>query len=209
MPAASPGRPARTIPNGIPAYGADALRFTLAAMAAQGRDIKLSLKMVEGNRNFATKLWNATRFAEMNGCVRQAGFDPCEGEGNRQPLDRRRGGAHRRRRHAGIEAYKFNEAAGAIYEFTWGVFCDWYLELTKPVLDGGDEAAKAETRATAAWALDQIMKLLHPFMPFITEELWERRAGALGKRRGDARASAPGRPSRDWPTRKPTRRSAG
>jgi valyl-tRNA synthetase len=80
---------------------------------------------------------------------------------------------------AGIEAYKFNEAAGAVYDFTWGTFCDWYLELTKPVLDGADEAAKAETRATTAWALDQIMKLLHPFMPFITEELWERRAGVL------------------------------
>ena len=168
-------------PNGIPAYGADALRFTLAAMAAQGRDIKLSLKMVEGNRNFATKLWNATRFAEMNGAVRQAGFDPAK---VKETVNRWIAGEVARTAAAvtaGIEAYKFNEAAGAIYELTWGVFCDWYLELTKPVLDGGDEAAKAETRATTAWALDQIMKLLHPFMPFITEELWERRAGALGK----------------------------
>ena len=167
-------------PAGIPAYGADALRFTLAAMAAQGRDIKLSLKMVEGNRNFATKLWNATRFAEMNGAVRQAGFDPSMVE---ETVNRWIAGEVERTAAAvtaGIEAYKFNEAAGAIYEFTWGTFCDWYLELTKPVLDGTDEAAKAETRATTAWALDQIMKLLHPFMPFITEELWERRAGALG-----------------------------
>ncbi|MFZ1106201.1 MAG: class I tRNA ligase family protein, partial [Hyphomicrobiaceae bacterium] len=166
-------------PAGIPAYGADALRFTLAAMAAQGRDIKLSLKMVEGNRNFATKLWNATRFAEMNDCVRVAGFDPRKVE---ETVNRWIAGEVERTAAAvtaGIEAYRFNEAAGAIYEFTWGTFCDWYLELTKPVLEGGSEAAKAETRATTAWALDQIMKLLHPFMPFITEELWERRAGAL------------------------------
>jgi valyl-tRNA synthetase len=166
-------------PAGIPAYGADALRFTLAAMAAQGRDIKLSLKAVEGNRNFATKLWNATRFAEMNGCVRVAGFDPGRVE---EVVNRWIAGEVERTAAAvtaGIEAYKFNEAAGAIYDFTWGTFCDWYLELTKPILEGGSEAAKAETRATAAWALDQIMKLLHPFMPFITEELWERRAGTI------------------------------
>jgi valyl-tRNA synthetase len=166
-------------PGGIPAYGADALRFTLAAMAAMGRDIKLSLKMVEGNRNFATKLWNATRFAEMNGCARVAGFDPRK---TKETVNRWIAGEVERTAiavTAGIEAYRFNEAALAVYEFTWGTFCDWYLELTKPVLEGGSEAAKAETRATTAWALDQIMKLLHPFMPFITEELWERRAGAL------------------------------
>jgi valyl-tRNA synthetase len=164
-------------PNGIASYGADALRFYLAAMAAQGRDVKLSIKGVEGYRNFATKLWNATRFAEMNGAVRQAGFDP---KSVRVTVNRWIAGEVERTAAAvtaGIEAYRFNEAAGAIYEFTWGTFCDWYLELTKPVLDGGDEAAKAETRATTAWALDQIMKLLHPFMPFITEELWERRSG--------------------------------
>jgi valyl-tRNA synthetase len=162
-------------PAGITAYGADALRFTLAAMAAQGRDIKLSLKAVEGNRNFATKLWNATRFAEMNGCVRQDGFDPRT---VKETVNRWIAGEVERTAAAvtaGIEAYKFNEAAGAIYEFTWGTFCDWYLELTKPVLEVGSEAAKAETRACTAWALDQIMKLLHPFMPFITEELWGRR----------------------------------
>jgi len=167
-------------PGGIPAYGADALRFTLAAMAAQGRDIKLSLKAVEGNRNFATKLWNATRFAEMNGAERQPGFDPAT---VKETVNRWIAGEVERTVAAvaaGIEAYKFNDAAGAIYDFTWGTFCDWYLELTKPVLDGEDEAAKAETRATTAWALDQILKLLHPFMPFITEELWERRTGALG-----------------------------
>jgi valyl-tRNA synthetase len=164
-------------PQGIPAYGADALRFTLAAMAAQGRDIKLSLKAVEGNRNFATKLWNATRFAEMNGAVRQEGFDAAK---VKETVNRWIAGEVERTAAAvtaGIEAYRFNEAAGAVYEFTWGTFCDWYLELTKPVLEGGSEAAKAETRATTAWALDQILKLLHPFMPFITEALWERRSG--------------------------------
>ncbi len=161
-------------PSGIPAYGADALRFTLSAMAAQGRDIKLSLKVVEGYRNFGTKLWNAARFAEMNECVRRKDFDPKAVE---ETVNRWIAGEVERTAAAvtaGIEAYKFNEAAGAIYEFTWGTFCDWYLELTKPILDGSDEQAKIETRATTAWVLDQILKLLHPFMPFITEELWDR-----------------------------------
>jgi valyl-tRNA synthetase len=156
----------------IDQYGADALRFTLAAMAAQGRDIKLSTQRVEGYRNFATKLWNASRFAEMNECVRQRDFDP---NSVKETLNRWIVGETERAAGAvtaGLEAYKFNEAAGAIYEFVWGVFCDWYLELIKPVLTGGDEAAMAETRATVAWTLDQILKLLHPFMPFITEELW-------------------------------------
>jgi valyl-tRNA synthetase len=167
-------------PSGIPAYGADALRFTLAAMAAQGRDIKLSLKAVEGYRNFATKLWNAARFAEMNGCVRDAGFDPTTA---RETVNRWIAGEVERTAAAvtaGIDGYKFNEAALAVYDFTWGTFCDWYLELTKPVLEGGSEAAKAETRACTAWALDQVLKLLHPFMPFITEELWGRRDAARG-----------------------------
>src|SRR5262245_43300470 len=156
----------------IDTYGADALRFTLAAMAAQGRDIKLSTQRVEGYRNFATKLWNAARFAEMNECVRQKGFDPAQ---VKEPINRWIAGQTERAGRAvtePIEAYKFNEAAGAVYEFVWGVFCDWYLELIKPILSGDDEAAKAETRATVAWTLDQILKLLHPFMPFITEELW-------------------------------------
>jgi len=161
-------------PTGIAAYGADALRFTLAAMAAQGRDIKLSLKVVEGYRNFGTKLWNAARFAEMNECVRQKDFDPKSVE---ETVNRWIAGEVERTSAAvtaGIETYKFNEAATAVYEFVWGTFCDWYLELIKPILDGTDEQAKVETRATTAWVLDQILKLLHPFMPFITEELWDR-----------------------------------
>jgi valyl-tRNA synthetase len=158
----------------IDKYGADALRFTLAAMAAQGRDIKLSTQRIEGYRNFATKLWNAARFAEMNECVRQKGFSPGS---VKETVNRWIAGEVERAAVAvtnGIGAYKFNEAATAVYEFTWGTFCDWYLELAKPILTGNDEAAKAETRATTAWALDQVLKLLHPFMPFITEELWAR-----------------------------------
>ncbi len=154
-------------------YGADALRFTLAAMAAQGRDIKLSGGRVEGYRNFATKLWNAARFTEMNGCVRVADFDTS---GLDQTVNRWIAGEVARTTSAvtqAIESYRFNEAAGAIYHFLWHVYCDWYLELIKPAL-ANDDAAAAQTRATAAWALDEALKLLHPFMPFITEELWNR-----------------------------------
>jgi valyl-tRNA synthetase len=156
----------------IDEYGADALRFTLAAMAAQGRDIKLSAQRVEGYRNFATKLWNAARFAEINGCAHDPDFDPHHAK---ETLNRWI--AHEtvkagREVTAAIEAYKFNEAASAIYRFVWNVYCDWYLELIKPVLTGPDGAAKTETRGAAAWALDEILKLLHPFMPFISEELW-------------------------------------
>jgi valyl-tRNA synthetase len=156
----------------IDAYGADALRFTLARMAAQGRDIKLAKQTVEGNRNFATKLWNAARFAEMNECVRQHDFDPRK---VKNPLNRWIAGETERAAAsvtAGIEAYRFNDASGAVYDFVWGIFCDWYLELIKPILAGDDEEAMIETRATVAWVIDQILKLLHPFMPFITEELW-------------------------------------
>jgi valyl-tRNA synthetase len=156
----------------IDEYGADALRFTLAAMAAQGRDIKLDPQRVEGYRNFATKLWNASRFAEMNACVLPPDFDPTEAK---QTLNRWI--AHETSRATrevteAIEAYRFNDAAGAIYRFVWNVYCDWYLELAKPVLMDEEGTAKAETRAMVAWARDEILKLLHPFMPFITEELW-------------------------------------
>src|SRR3954471_18630664 len=156
----------------IDQYGADALRFTLAAMAAQGRDIKLATSRVEGYRNFATKLWNACRFAEMNECVLPAEFDPST---TRETLNRWI--AHETARATrevteAIEGYRFNDAAGAIYRFVWNVYCDWYLELAKPVLIGDDGPGKAETRAMVAWARDEILKLLHPFMPFITEELW-------------------------------------
>ena len=156
----------------IDQFGADATRFTLAAMAAQGRDIRLAINRVEGYRNFVTKLWNAARFLEMNECRRVEGYDP---KANRLPLNRWIVGSTARGVAAvtrGIQDYKFNEAANAAYDFVWGTFCDWYVEFAKPVLTGDDEAAKAETRASAAWALDQILKMLHPFMPFVTEELW-------------------------------------
>src|ERR1700710_1069486 len=153
-------------------FGADALRFALARGAAHSHDIKLSPQLVETNRNFATKLWNACRFAEMNDCMLPAGFDAHE---TKETLNRWI--AHETSRATrevteAIEAYRFNDAAGAMYRFVWNVYCDWYLELAKPVLMGEEGAAKAETRAMVAWARDEILKLLHPFMPFITEELW-------------------------------------
>jgi valyl-tRNA synthetase len=156
----------------IDEYGADALRFTLAAMAAQGRDIKLSAQRVEGYRNFATKLWNAARFAEINGCAHDPDFDPHHAKETLNRWIAHETAKTGREVTAAIEAYKFNEAASAIYRFVWNVYCDWYLELIKPVLTGPGGAAKTETRGAAAWALDEILKLLHPFMPFISEELW-------------------------------------
>ncbi len=164
----------------IDEYGADALRFALARGAAQSHDIKLSSQHVETNRNFATKLWNACRFAEMNACATPANFDPAK-----TSLTLNRWIAHEtalatREVTQAIEAYRFNDAAGAIYRFVWNVYCDWYLELAKPVLMGEESAAKSETRAMVAWARDEILKLLHPFMPFITEELWAVTAGREG-----------------------------
>jgi valyl-tRNA synthetase len=153
-------------------YGADALRFTLAAMAAQGRDIKLAASRVEGYRNFATKLWNACRFAEMNGCVLPPDFDPTKAKATVNRWIAHETARATREVTEAIEAYRFNDAAGSIYRFVWNVYCDWYLELAKPVLLGEEGDAKAETRAMVAWARDEILKLLHPFMPFITEELW-------------------------------------
>ena len=160
----------------IDTYGADALRFTLAAMAAQGRDIKLSASRVEGYRNFATKLWNAARFAQINECVPESNFDPASAK---VTLNRWIAGETERTARAvteAIEAFRFNEAAAAIYHFIWHVYCDWYLELIKPILAGPDAEARAETRALAAFVLDQALKLLHPFMPFVTEELWAKLA---------------------------------
>ncbi len=158
----------------IDEFGADALRFTLALAAGQNRDMRIGPARVESGRNFATKLWNTSRFCEMNGCATVPGFDPAavkqtvntwivaETAGAVQDVT------------AMIEALRFNEAAGAAYHFVYDVFCDWYVEITKPIFQSGSDAAKAETRATTAWARDQILKLLHPFMPFITEELWAR-----------------------------------
>ncbi|MBM3492030.1 MAG: valine--tRNA ligase [Alphaproteobacteria bacterium] len=155
----------------IDKYGADALRFTLAAQAAQGRDIKLSEARVEGYRNFATKLWNAARFAELNGCRYEREFAPARAA---NAVNRWIAGEVERARALiteALEGYRYNEAANAAYQFVWGTFCDWYLEFAKPLLQGKDAAAKRETQATTGFVLDAILRLLHPFMPFVTEEL--------------------------------------
>jgi len=158
----------------IDQYGCDALRFTLTALASPGRDIKLSEARVESSRNFATKLWNAARYCQMAECVPDPDFNPATASltvncwiiGHVAKL-------------AGdleqaLAAYRFNDVANVLHHFVRGTFCDWYLEFTKPILNGDDAAAKKETRATTAWALGQILHLLHPVMPFITEELWQK-----------------------------------
>ena len=157
----------------IDKYGADALRFTLAAMAAQGRNIRLSEARIEGYRNFGTKLWNAARFCEMNECAFDPAFDAAS---VRETLNQWI--IHEAARAAeettlALETYRFNDAAGALYKFVWNVLCDWHLELAKPILMGEDSAAKDETRKTTAFVLSGALRLLHPFMPFITEELWK------------------------------------
>jgi valyl-tRNA synthetase len=164
----------------IDAYGADALRFTLVAMSGQARDIRMSRQRIEGYRNFGTKLWNAARFCQMNGCLPVAGFDPGAvsltlNRWTRGELVKTAAAVTR-----ALEDCAFDDAAEALYRFIWNVFCDWHLELAKPVLNGEDEAAKAETRAMTAWTLDQILKLLHPVSPFLTEELWGQIAASAG-----------------------------
>jgi len=156
----------------IEQFGADALRFTLAAMETQGRDIKLSTSRVEGYRNFGTKLWNAARFCEMNGV--KGGLDraapSAELAVNKWILAKAGDAIGSVTNY--LDEFRYSDSANAIYQFTWSTFCDWYLELIKPVMNGENEAAIEETRRVAGWVFDQILKLLHPFMPFITEELW-------------------------------------
>jgi valyl-tRNA synthetase len=176
----------------IDEYGADALRFTLARNVAPGHDIRLGPQDVENTRNFATKLWNAARFVEFNGAKRVEGFDPTSAkEALNRWIAHETAKAAAEITHA-IETYAYSDAAGAAYRFVWNVYCDWYVELSKPLLTGPDGAAKDETRAMAAWALDQILKLLHPFMPFVTEELW-----AVTAEQGPKRASLLA--LSDWP----------
>ena len=159
----------------IDKYGADALRFTMASLAAnQASRLRLSPARVEGSRNFATKLWNATRFAEMNGAALPEGFDAASakltinkwmlGELGRATLAIDKA----------IAEFRLNDAAGALYEFIWGIVCDWYVELTKPLLQGPDGPEKDETGAVTAFVLRETVRLLHPIMPFITEELWDK-----------------------------------
>ncbi len=154
----------------IDQYGADAVRFTLAALAALGRDVKLSKDRIAGYRNFGTKLWNAARFAEMNDCRPDPAFDPTAVTlaANRWIVGET--GRARETLDAALTAYRFNDAANALHAFVWGKVCDWYVELAKPLLD--DAATAPETRATMAWVLDQCLILMQPFMPFVTESLW-------------------------------------
>ena len=163
-------------PQGFEAYGADALRFTLAAMATKGRDINLSVDRVAGYRNFGSKLWSATRFAQMYEASFGGSVNP---ETLRLALNQWIIGELYKccaEVSDAIEDYRFNDAADAAYHFVWDVFCDWYLELSKPILQGEEGADKDETRLVLAWTLEQIFALLHPFMPFITETLWEQTA---------------------------------
>ncbi len=176
----------------IDEYGADALRFTMAAMATQGRDVNLNVSRVAGYRNFATKLWNAARFAEMNGCVGEFELDPkaIDATLNRWIVGEVAKTADEVT--AAIEGYRFNEAASSLYHFIWHTYCDWYVELSKPVFSSDDAALIEETRAVTAFVLDEMIKLLHPFMPFMTEELWQQ-IGEAGRPRDGMLIGA------DWP----------
>ncbi len=176
----------------IEEYGADASRFTFAAMAAPGADLKLSMQRVAGYRKFVTKVWNAARFLEMNQCERVEGYDPKTVQ---MPLNRWILGSTARAVAAvdkSLDDFRFNDAASTAYEFVWGTFCDWFIELAKPTFMGDNEAQKAETRATASFVLDQILALLHPFMPFVTEELWAE-TGKTGPKRENMLVISP------WP----------
>jgi len=164
----------------IEKYGADALRFALIASTVQGGDVKLGEGRVQGYRNFTTKLWNAARFCELNECRLEPGFEPgaCRHIVNRWALSKLARAAAETT--AALEGYRFNEAAATLYRFTWDEFCDWYLELAKPVLSGDDPEIQKETRGTAGWVLAKLLHLLHPLTPFVTEELWDRLFGAPG-----------------------------
>jgi valyl-tRNA synthetase len=179
--------------NVIDEYGADALRFTMAALAAQGRDVKLSTSRVEGYRNFSTKLWNAARFCEMNGCRLKLDFDPTQ---NKHTLNRwivSELADVAAKTAESLNAFRYNDAAMHLYHFAWGAFCDWYIEFTKPLINGTDEAVKAETQLTTGWVLDKILLLLNPFMPFITEELHRHLLGV------DATSKVDWLQSKTWP----------
>lgn len=166
----------------IEKYGTDAVRFTLCAMAAQGRDLRLADERLQGYRNFATKLWNASRYCEMNECLSSDEFDPATATYAPNQWIIHEVKAIKEEIEKTLEGYRFNESANAIYGFVWGGFCDWYLEISKPVLLAGGPQAD-EVRKTTNWALEQILKLLNPFMPYITEELY----AALYKKGADDR----------------------
>jgi len=156
----------------IEEYGADSVRFTLTAMAAMGRDLKLSTQRIAGYRNFGTKLWNAARFAEMNGCKLQDSFSPSNVSHNVNKWIVGETGKVRELTDNSLANYRFNDVANGLYAFVWGKVCDWYVEFSKPLLNNKDQTVVDETKNTLAWVLDQCLILLHPIMPFITEELW-------------------------------------
>lgn len=165
----------------IEKYGADALRFFMAAMETQGRDINLSDSRIQGYRNFATKLWNAARFCEMNECYSVKDFDVTSAKLEISKW------IMAKAKEASIEVtenlnnFRFSDAANAVYQFVWGTFCDWYIELIKPIFYGENADEIKEIRAVTAWTLDRILVMLHPFMPFITEELWDNLTIRSGK----------------------------
>jgi valyl-tRNA synthetase len=182
----------------IDQYGADALRFTMAALAAQGRDVKWSQSRCEGYRNFATKLWNAARYCEMNEAKRDFAFDLSAVSHTlnkwilselKQTIDTAD--------HA-LAQFKYNEAASALYQFVWGTFCDWYVEFTKPLLNGADQGVKHETRQTMAFVLDHILSVLNPFMPYLTEELAQNIHGFNAEKKENWLITA------SWPDLSPT-----
>jgi valyl-tRNA synthetase len=157
----------------IDAYGADALRFTICALTGPGRDVKLGRKRVEDYRSFITKIWNASRFLEMNGVAPDAAWDPASAT---MPLARWILDAANRavaEATAALEAYRFDDYAGACYRFVWNTYCDWFIEFAKPVLNGPDGAEKDEVKGAAQHVLGTILRLLHPAIPFVTEELWD------------------------------------
>ncbi|MDW3095184.1 MAG: valine--tRNA ligase [Gammaproteobacteria bacterium] len=168
-------------PDGIPAFGTDALRFTFAALASTGRDVKFDLHRIEGYRNFCNKLWNASRFVLMN-CEDQQVADKID-FASLPPTDKwilSRQQELTDLVHRDIQNYRFDLAAKALYEFTWNEFCDWYLELIKPVMFSDDEHAKKQTRRVLLEVLENLLRLLHPIIPFITEEIWQSIAPKLG-----------------------------
>ncbi|MGO1117409.1 valine--tRNA ligase [Rhodovibrionaceae bacterium A322] len=158
-------------------YGCDALRFTLSALAVPGRDVKLDPARIEGYRNFATKLWNAARFSDMNGAVVDPAFDPATVTQTVNKWVVGKVAGLERDLKASLAAYRLNESASLLYQFTWNSFCDWYIEFSKPIFNGDDQAAIEETRKTTGWVINSLLRMLHPFMPFVTEELWAKFGG--------------------------------